>query len=84
MYQHLQTQMADQQAARAAKNKRDKGDRENVELFIDRQRQAAVVLGERDLAGDVKAKRRRDRSKYLTSIIIRNCDPSEPREMRRQ
>ena len=54
--------MADQQAARAAKNKRDKGDRENVELFIDRQRQAAVVLGERDLAGDVKAKRRRDRS----------------------
>ena len=61
VYQHLQTQMADQQAARAAKNKRDKGDRENVELFIDRQRQAAVVLGERDLAGDVKAKRRRDR-----------------------
>ena len=57
--------MADQQAARAAKNKRDKGDRENVELFIDRQRQAAVVLGERDLAGDVKAKRRRDRSNYL-------------------
>ena len=61
-----------QQAARAAKNKRDKGDRENVELFIDRQRQAAVVLGERDLAGDVKAKRRRDRPKYLISIIIRN------------
>ena len=57
--------MADQQAARAAKNKRDKGDRENVELFIDRQRQAAVVLGERDLAGDVKAKRRRDRSNIL-------------------
>ena len=57
--------MADQQAARAAKNKRDKGDRENVELFIDRQRQAAVVLGERDLAGDVKAKRRRDRSNLL-------------------
>ena len=65
MFQHLQTQMADQQAARVAKNKRDKGDKENVELFIDRQRQAAVVLGERDLAGDVKAKRRRDRSNYL-------------------
>ena len=53
--------MADQQAARAAQNKRDKGDKENFELFIDRQRQAAVVLGERDIAGDVKAKRRRDR-----------------------
>ena len=57
--------MADQQAARAAKNKRDKGEGGNVELFIDRQRQAAVVLGERDLAGDVKAKRRRDRSRQL-------------------
>ena len=56
-----QNQMADQQAARAAQNKRDKGDKENFELFIDRQRQAAVVLGERDIAGDVKAKRRRDR-----------------------
>ena len=65
MYQHLQTQMADQQAARAAKNKKDKGEGGNVELFIDRQRQAAVVLGERDLAGDVKAKRRRDRSRQL-------------------
>ena len=84
MYQHVQTQMADQQAARAAKNKRDKGDRENVELFIDRQRQAAVVLGERDLAGDVKAKRRRDRSNILRPPLkLRICDPSEPREMRR-
>ena len=33
------------------------------ELFVDRQRQAAVVLGERDLAGDVRAKRRRDAKK---------------------
>ena len=74
MFQHLQTQMADQQAARVAKNKRDKGDKENVELFIDRQRQAAVVLGERDLAGDVKAKRRRDRSKqfYWNLKIMRS------------
>ena len=76
--------MADQQAARAAKNKRDKGDRENVELFIDRQRQAAVVLGERDLAGDVKAKRRRDRSNLLRPPLkLRICDTLEPREMRR-
>ena len=34
---------------------------ESFELFVDRQRQAAVVLGERDIAGDVKAKRKRDR-----------------------
>ena len=33
----------------------------NFELFVDRQRQAAVVLGERDIAGDNKAKRRRER-----------------------
>ena len=50
--------MADQAAARAAR--KDKVV-ENYELFVDRQRQAAVVLGERDIAGDVKAKRRRDK-----------------------
>ena len=35
--------------------------KDTIELFVDRQRQAAVVLGVRDIAGDVQAKKRRDR-----------------------
>ena len=31
------------------------------EIYIDKYRQAAVTLGERDVATDVKAKRRRER-----------------------
>ena len=42
---------------------------ESFELFVDRQRQAAVVLGERDIAGDVKAKRKRDRQAIQKSLI---------------
>ena len=79
VYQHVQNQMADQAAARAANKDRVERVREHAcssldvmvldksflqesfELFVDRQRQAAVVLGERDIAGDVKAKRKRDR-----------------------
>ena len=60
VYTHLQNQIAEQAASRAAKKDKE-GERANIELFVDRQRQAAVVLGERDLAGDVKAKRRRDK-----------------------
>ena len=60
VYTHLQNQIAEQAASRAAKKDKE-AERANIELFVDRQRQAAVVLGERDLAGDVKAKRRRDK-----------------------
>ena len=60
VYTHLQNQIAEQAASRAAKKDKE-AERANIELFVDRQRQAAVVLGERDLAGDVKAKRRREK-----------------------
>ena len=63
MYTHVQNQIAEQAASRAAKKDKE-GERVNIELFVDRQRQAAVVLGVRDLAGDVKAKRRRDKLIY--------------------
>ena len=43
---------------------------ESFELFVDRQRQAAVVLGERDIAGDVKAKRKRDRQAISKNPLI--------------
>ena len=42
---------------------------ESFELFVDRQRQAAVVLGERDIAGDVKAKRKRDRQAISKTLL---------------
>ena len=43
---------------------------ESFELFVDRQRQAAVVLGERDIAGDVKAKRKRDRQAIPKNLLF--------------
>ena len=43
---------------------------ESFELFVDRQRQAAVVLGERDIAGDVKAKRKRDRQALPKNLLF--------------
>ena len=45
-------------------------DDRGAELYIDKHRQAAVTLGERDVATDVKAKKRRDRSGSATNISL--------------
>ena len=66
VYEHLQHQIAGQKAARRQGDK----EKETVELFVDRQRQAAVVLGVRDIAGDVQAKRRREKSRRFHLLVI--------------
>lgn len=70
VYEHLQHQIAGQRAARRGDKEKDK---ETFELFVDRQRQAAVVLGVRDIAGDVQAKRRREKSRrFFSSLNIKH------------
>ena len=66
VYEHLQHQIAGQKAARRQGDK----EKETVELFVDRQRQAAVVLGVRDIAGDNQAKRRREKSRRFLLLVI--------------
>ena len=68
VYEHLQHQIAGQKAARRQGNKEK--EKETVELFVDRQRQAAVVLGVRDIAGDNQAKRRREKSRRFLLLVI--------------
>ena len=67
VYEHLQHQIAGQKAARRGNKEKEK---ETVELFVDRQRQAAVVLGVRDIAGDVQDKRRREKSRRFLLLVI--------------
>ena len=38
---------------------------------MDRQRQAAVVLGERDVASDVRAKKKREREAHTDNHIVK-------------
>ena len=56
VFDHLKTQLEEKQDARSVKR-----DHKEEEFYVDKHRQAAVTLGERDVASDVKAKKRRER-----------------------
>ena len=56
VFNQLKSQLEEKQEERGTKK-----DTRNDEIYIDKHRQAAVTLGERDVATDVKAKKRRER-----------------------
>ena len=53
-----------------------KKDGGGAELYVDKHRQAAVTLGERDVATDVRAKKRRDRSASGLIFLCSHCSHS--------
>ena len=56
VFNQLQTVIDEKQEARS--NKKDVRDEE---IYVDKHRQAAVTLGERDVGTDVRNKKRRER-----------------------
>ena len=52
----LKSVLEEKQEARSARR-----DARDEEIYVDKHRQAAVTLGERDVASDVKAKKKRER-----------------------
>ena len=57
VFLHLKSQLAEKEEARTTSKK----DPLEEEIYIDKHRQAAVTLGQRDVAADVKAKKRREK-----------------------